>query len=78
MKGTLIGIDLNGIFTDPLKWVDAEVFRPERHLNVEGKFFKNDLLIPFGSGILKKYINYTQWIHYRYKNGWTQLIFSFV
>ena len=50
MKGTLIGIDLNDIFTDPLKWVDAEVFRPERHLNVEGKFVKNDLLIPFGSG----------------------------
>jgi len=54
MKGTLIGIDLNGIFTDPSKWVDAEVFRPERHLNAEGKFVKNDLLIPFGSGIFKR------------------------
>ena len=31
-------------------WKDPEIFRPERHLNDDGKLVKTDHLLPFGAG----------------------------
>ena len=35
---------------DEAHWKDPQVFRPERHLNAEGKVFKSDHYMPFGTG----------------------------
>jgi len=31
-------------------WIDPQIFRPERHLDSEGKLIKTDHFIPFGTG----------------------------
>lgn len=35
---------------DPTHWGDPENFRPERFINPEGKYQKDDHLMLFGSG----------------------------
>ena len=37
---------------DESHWKDPEIFRPERHINDDGKLMKSDHLIPFGIGVL--------------------------
>jgi methyl farnesoate epoxidase/farnesoate epoxidase len=38
------------VFQDKEHWGDPEVFRPERFLDADGRFVKDDWLIPFGIG----------------------------
>ncbi|XP_046454405.1 methyl farnesoate epoxidase-like [Daphnia pulex] len=49
-KGSVLAINLDSVFKDPIAWGDPEIFRPERHLDQEGKIFRNDAFIPFGLG----------------------------
>jgi cytochrome P450 len=35
---------------DTEMWNDPENFRPERHLDADGKLFRNEAFIPFGIG----------------------------
>lgn len=44
-------VNLESVCKDETIWKDPEQFRPERHLNEEGKLIKNEALIPFGIGI---------------------------
>jgi methyl farnesoate epoxidase/farnesoate epoxidase len=37
---------------DTEMWNDPENFRPERHLDADGKLFRNEAFIPFGIGII--------------------------
>jgi methyl farnesoate epoxidase/farnesoate epoxidase len=38
------------VLSDPGHWGDPEVFRPERFLDSDGKFMKDEWMINFGSG----------------------------
>jgi cytochrome P450 len=38
------------VLSDPGHWGDPEVFRPERFLDSNGKFLKDEWMINFGSG----------------------------
>ncbi|EFX62803.1 hypothetical protein DAPPUDRAFT_67675, partial [Daphnia pulex] len=49
-KGSVLAINLDSAFKDPTAWEEPETFRPERHLDQEGKLIKNDAYIPFGLG----------------------------
>ncbi|KAJ9598796.1 hypothetical protein L9F63_026670, partial [Diploptera punctata] len=49
-KNTSIAICIYSLFQDKEHWGDPEVFRPERFLNSEGKYVKDDWMIPFGAG----------------------------
>nr|CAH0098576.1 unnamed protein product [Daphnia galeata] len=49
-KGSIIAINLDSAFKDATVWEDAENFRPERHLDQNGKVIKNDAFTPFGIG----------------------------
>ena len=37
---------------DPVLFPEPEVLRPERHLNADGQFVKNENITPFGVGKL--------------------------
>ena len=41
---------LYSLFQDKEHWGDPEIFRPERFLDSEGKFVKDEWIIPFGAG----------------------------
>jgi methyl farnesoate epoxidase/farnesoate epoxidase len=43
-------ICLWSVLSDPGHWGDPEVFRPERFLDSNGKFVKDEWMINFGSG----------------------------
>lgn len=49
-QGSVVMVNLQSVFKDATIWGDPENFRPERHLNEEGKVIKNDAFIPFGLG----------------------------
>ncbi|PNF20447.1 Methyl farnesoate epoxidase [Cryptotermes secundus] len=49
-KDTTVIICSYGVLSDPDHWGDPEVFRPERFLDSNGKFMKDDWMINFGSG----------------------------
>ncbi|EFX83960.1 hypothetical protein DAPPUDRAFT_47261 [Daphnia pulex] len=49
-KGSILAISLHSAFKDPTAWGDPENFRPERHLDQNGKVIKNDAFTPFGLG----------------------------
>ncbi|XP_046454333.1 methyl farnesoate epoxidase-like isoform X1 [Daphnia pulex] len=49
-KGSILAINLDSASNDATAWKDPENFRPERHLDENGKVIKNENLIPFGLG----------------------------
>ena len=46
-------MNLRSVLQDPVAWKDPEIFNPDRHLNEDGKFIKNEALTPFGLGKLE-------------------------
>ena len=50
ITGQLIILNLNSILHDKEIWKDPENFRPERHLDQDGKLLKNETFLPFGLG----------------------------
>jgi len=49
-KDTTVIISLWSVLSDPGHWGDPEVFRPERFLDSNGKFVKDEWMINFGTG----------------------------
>lgn len=49
-KDTSVIISMWSVLNDPDHWGDPEVFRPERFLDSNGKFVKDEWMINFGSG----------------------------
>ena len=43
-------INLHSVHNEVEYWKDPHVFRPERHLSVEGKIIRTDHFLPFGAG----------------------------
>ena len=43
-------MNIYSVHMDATFWKDPEVFRPERHLDNDGRIIRNDHLIPFGVG----------------------------
>ena len=43
-------MNLYSVHMDESYWENPEIFRPERHINQEGKLIKTDHLLPFGDG----------------------------
>jgi methyl farnesoate epoxidase/farnesoate epoxidase len=43
-------INLYSVFQDQKHWGDPEVFRPERFLDEDGNYVKDDWMISFGAG----------------------------
>ena len=50
LQDTTVLICLRSVLSDPGHWGDPEVFRPERFLDSDGNFVKDDWMINFGSG----------------------------
>jgi methyl farnesoate epoxidase/farnesoate epoxidase len=50
IQDTTVILSLWSVLSDPDHWGDPEVFRPERFLDSNGKFMKDDWMINFGSG----------------------------
>lgn len=46
----MVLVVLYSLFQDKEHWGDPEVFRPERFLDADGKFVKDEWMIPFGMG----------------------------
>lgn len=42
--------NLYSVHMDPEYWGDPENFRPERFINADGTFRKDERMIPFGKG----------------------------
>jgi cytochrome P450 len=51
-QGSIVSINLNSVLRDAEMWQDPENFRPERHLDADGKLFRNEAFVPFGMGII--------------------------
>lgn len=49
-EDTTVIISLHSVLTDPGHWGDPEVFRPERFLDSNGKFVKDEWMVNFGNG----------------------------
>lgn len=49
-KGSMIIINLYSLFLDKEHWSDPEVFRPERFMDDNGNYIKDNWMIPFGAG----------------------------
>ncbi|XP_021919684.1 methyl farnesoate epoxidase-like [Zootermopsis nevadensis] len=49
-KETMVIINIWSVLSDPGHWGDPEVFRPDRFLDCNGKFVKDEWLVNFGSG----------------------------
>ncbi|XP_069672288.1 methyl farnesoate epoxidase-like [Periplaneta americana] len=49
-KDTILFISLWSLFQDREHWGDPEQFRPERFLDADGKFVRDEWMIPFGTG----------------------------
>jgi methyl farnesoate epoxidase/farnesoate epoxidase len=50
LQDTRVIISLWSVLNNPDHWGDPEVFRPERFLDSNGKFIKDEWMINFGSG----------------------------
>ena len=51
-KGTEVQSNLHAVHYDPVTWPEPEIFKPMRHLTLDGKIIKKDQLIPFSIGNL--------------------------
>lgn len=51
-KGTWILLHFWAMSNNAVHWKNAEQFRPERFLNEDGTFLKNDFLLAFSTGKL--------------------------
>ena len=49
-KDTLVNAMLYHVMTDPGYWKDHDKFVPERFIDSQGKFQRDERLIPFGIG----------------------------
>lgn len=49
-QDTILFISLWSLFQDREHWGDPEQFRPERFLDADGKFVRDEWMIPFGTG----------------------------
>lgn len=49
-KNTPVLVNIWSVLHDREHWTDPENFRPERFLDADGKFVKDEWLIPFGAG----------------------------
>lgn len=49
-QGSIININIHSVHHDPNHWLDPEHFKPDRHLDKEGKLVKTDHFMPFGLG----------------------------
>ncbi|EFX83937.1 hypothetical protein DAPPUDRAFT_194538 [Daphnia pulex] len=49
-KGSIVSVNINSMLQDTVMWGDPENFRPERHLDADGKLFRNEAFTPFGIG----------------------------
>ena len=51
LQDSVLLINFDSALTDASAWEEPEEFRPERHLNSEGKVMRNaQSFIPFGAG----------------------------
>lgn len=66
-------MNIYSVHMDKAYWSDPDVFRPERHLDAEGKLVKTDHFIPFGTG--KKILaeNNSLGIQFRYSSRKTNV-----
>ena len=51
-KGTEVQSNLHAVHYDPVTWPEPEIFKPMRHLTLDGKIIKKEQLIPFSIGNL--------------------------
>ena len=49
-QGSIVTMNLYSMHNDETYWKDPQVFRPERHLDSDGKIIKSDHFLPFGAG----------------------------
>lgn len=49
-KNTTVLVSLYNLFQDEEHWGDPEAFRPERFLDADGRFVRDEWLVPFGLG----------------------------
>ncbi|KAF0301640.1 Methyl farnesoate epoxidase [Amphibalanus amphitrite] len=49
-KGSLVLMHLDAVHMDPSYWGDPDNFRPERFINADGTFRRDERVIPFGVG----------------------------
>ena len=50
LQGSIVQLNLHSVLNDKNTWNDVDQFRPERHLNADGKITKNEHYYPFGLG----------------------------
>jgi methyl farnesoate epoxidase/farnesoate epoxidase len=49
-QNTTLLVNIWGVLHDHEHWGDPEVFRPERFLDADGRFIKDEWMIQFGAG----------------------------
>ena len=49
-RGSLMLMHLDAVHMEPAYWGDPESFRPERFINADGTFRRDERVIPFGVG----------------------------
>jgi len=49
-KDTIVHVQLGAVHMDPEHFPEPDQFRPERFLDVDGKYKPSELLKPFGMG----------------------------
>ncbi|PSN29285.1 hypothetical protein C0J52_28466, partial [Blattella germanica] len=49
-QDTTVLVNISGVLSDRKHWGDPEVYRPERFIDSEGKFVRDEWMINFGLG----------------------------
>lgn len=47
----MLMVNIRSVLMDPSHWGDPEIFRPERFIDADGNFKKDEHLILFGTGL---------------------------